>query len=113
MVESYFPNLTDLFESAPYIVVPLISVDQLVYENLSGAYSINAASDADKYATVIVKGVESVLNDIDENSVKVYVDLSGYGPGTHDVDVLVEGNDVRVSYETKVKKVTLIISQRR
>ena len=86
---------------------------QLVYENLSGAYSINAASDADKYATVIVKGVESVLKDIDENSVKVYVDLSGYGPGTHDVDVLVEGNDVRVSYETKVKKVTLIISQRR
>lgn len=86
---------------------------QLVYENLSDAYSINAASDADKYATVIVKGVESVLKDIDENSVKVYVDLSGYGPGTHDVDVLVEGNDVRVSYETKVKKVTLIISQRR
>lgn len=86
---------------------------QLVYENLSDSYSINAASDSDKYATVILKGVESVLKDIDENSVKVYVDLSGYGPGTHDVDVKVEGNDVRVSYETKVKKVTLIISQRR
>ena len=62
---------------------------------------------------IIFLDIDGVLNDIDENSVKVYVDLSGYGPGTHDVDVLVEGNDVRVSYETKVKKVTLIISQRR
>lgn len=86
---------------------------QLEYENLSDNYSINAASDADKYTTIVVKGVKSVIDEINEDSVKVYVDLKGYGPGTHDVDVIVEGSDVRVSYEAKVTKVTLIISQKR
>lgn len=86
---------------------------QLEYENLSDNYSINAASDADKYATIVVKGVKSVIDEIDADNIKVYVDLKGYGPGTHDVDIIVEGSDVRVSYEAKVSKVRLIISQKR
>lgn len=86
---------------------------QLVYENLSDNYSINAASGADASVNVVVKGVESVLEGIDADDVKVYVDLKGYGPGTHDVDVKVEGTDVRATYEPKVSKVTLIISKKR
>ena len=86
---------------------------QLEYENLSGSYSINAASGADKYATVIVKGVKSVIDAIDENNIKVYVDLKGYGAGTHEVDVIVECNDVKVTCTPKVKKVTLVISQKK
>lgn len=86
---------------------------QLVYENLSSNYSINAASDADKYATVVVKGVQSVIDEIDESKVKVYVDLKGYGVGTHEIDVIVECDDVKVTCTPKVKKVTLIISARR
>lgn len=86
---------------------------QIVYENLSDNYSINAASDNDKYATIIVSGVESVLNEITEENIKAYVDLEGYGPGTHDVDVKVEGNDVRAKYDAQESKVKLIISQKR
>lgn len=86
---------------------------QLQYENLSDRYSINAASDADKSVTVVVKGVQSVIDTITEENIKVYVDLTGYGPGTHDIDVIVEGSDVRVTYEPKVTKVSLIISQKR
>lgn len=86
---------------------------QLVYENLSDNYSINAASGADASVNVVIKGVESVIKEITNDDVKVYVDLKGYGPGTHDVDVKVEGSDVRVTYEPKVSKVTLIISQKR
>ena len=86
---------------------------QLVYENLASNYSINAASGKDTSVTVVVKGVESVLKDINEDDVKVYVDLTGYGPGTHDIDVVVEGSDIRATYEPKVSKVTLIISQKR
>ena len=86
---------------------------QLVYENLADNYSINAASGADTSVTVVVKGVESVIDSITEENVKVYVDLTGYGPGTHDVDVIVEGSDIRAVYEPKVSKVTLIISQKR
>jgi len=86
---------------------------QLEYINLDSNYSPNADSDADKYVTVVVKGVESIIEEIDADDIKVYVDLKGYGPGTHDVDVIVEGNDVRVSYEAKVSKVTWIISKNR
>lgn len=86
---------------------------QLVYENLSSSYSINAASDADKYATVVVKGVQSVIDTIDESKVKVYVDLKGYGVGTHEIDVIVQCDDVKVTCTPKVKKVTLVISSRR
>lgn len=86
---------------------------QLEYINLDSNYSPNADSDADKYVTVVVKGVESIIDEIDADDIKVYVDLKGYGPGTHDVDVIVEGNDVRVSYEAKVSKVTWIISKNR
>ena len=85
----------------------------LVYENLSDKYSINAASGSDASVSVVVKGVESVIKEIDKDNIKVYVDLKGYGPGTHDVDVKVEGSDVRASYEPKVSKVTLISSQKR
>lgn len=86
---------------------------QLEFENLSENYSPNAASSEDKYVTVVVKGVKSVIDNITENDVRVYVDLKGYGPGTHDVDVIVEGNDVRVTYEAKVTKVRWIISQKK
>ena len=86
---------------------------QLEYQNLSDNYSPNAASSEDKYVTVVVKGVKSVIDEIDENDVRVYVDLKGYGPGTHDVDVIVVGNDVRATFESKVSKVTWIISQKR
>ncbi len=86
---------------------------QLEYVNLSPNYSPNANSDSDKYVTVVAKGVKSVLDSITEENVKVYVDLKGYGPGKHEVDVIVEGSDVRVSYTPKVKKVTLIITRKR
>ncbi len=86
---------------------------QLQYENLSPRYSINAASDADKYDTVVIKGVESIINTLEDNNVKVYVDLAGYTAGTHEIDVLVECNDVRLTCTPKVKKVTLILSEKK
>ena len=86
---------------------------QLEFENLSENHSPNAATSEDKYVTVVVRGVKSVIDNITENDVRVYVDLKGYGPGTHDVDVIVEGSDVRVTYEAKVTKVRWIISQKR
>ncbi len=85
---------------------------QIEYENLGSGYSINAASDEDKYETVVVKGVQSVIDEITEDNVRVYVDLSGYGIGTHEVEVLVEGDDVKATYTPKVKTVTLIIREK-
>lgn len=86
---------------------------QLEYKNLSNNYSVNAASTNDMSVTVVVKGVKSVIENINEDSVHVYVDLKDYKAGTYDVDVIVEGSDVRATYESKVKSVSLILSQKR
>jgi len=59
--------------------------------------------------TVIVKGVESVIKDIDASSISAYVDLTDYTEGTHEVKVQVEGNDVRVKYEPKTTTVKIDI----
>ncbi len=85
------------------------------YENLDERYMPNAVDKEDKYATVIVKGVESVIESLDEKAIKVYVDLKGYTPNngeTIDADVIVECDDVRLSCAPKVKKVSLVITRK-
>jgi YbbR domain-containing protein len=79
------------------------------YQNLADHLSVNAKTENDRTVTVIVKGVKSVLDDIDPNSIRVYVDLKGYGPGEHEIDVIVERTDLRVTYLPKIKRVTLVI----
>ena len=80
-------------------------------KNLAPGLAAVTVGEESNRIPVIVKGVESVLNNIDPTSISAYVDLSGYGEGTHEVDVIVEGSDVRVSYTPKTKKVKLIISK--
>lgn len=79
------------------------------YQNLGSNYTVNAKSIPDRSITVIVKGVDSVINNLDANMIRAYVDLKGYGPGEHEVDVQIERTDLRVIYLPKVKKVTLIV----
>jgi len=86
---------------------------QIEYENLGSNYSINAASNADQYATVIVKGVSSVINAITAENVTAYVDLNGYGIGTHEIEIIVTGTDVKATYAPKVKTISLVISQKK
>lgn len=83
------------------------------YENLGSNYSVNAKTAADSSITVIVKGVSSVLENIDPNTIRAYVDLKGYGVGEHSVDVLINRSDLRATYVPKVKKVTLVIKQKK
>jgi YbbR domain-containing protein len=78
-------------------------------KNLDGKYEAQAGSSSDQSVTVIVKGVASVLNNIDPANIKAYVDLSGYGVGNYDVDVEVERIDMRLTYVSKVKKVNVNI----
>ncbi|MDD2469622.1 MAG: CdaR family protein [Bacilli bacterium] len=83
------------------------------YENLGNNYTVNAKSKDDRSITIIVKGVSSVLNTINPVNIRAYVDLKGYGVGEHEVDVIVERSDLRVTYVPKVKKVTLIIKAKK
>ncbi len=82
---------------------------QIEIINLGDNYSVTALSDAHKEITVIAKGVESVINNIEGDEIKAQVDLSGFGPGTHEVPVILSSDDIRVSLIPKVSTVKVRI----
>ena len=80
--------------------------------NLSSDLKATAVSSSDSVVDVNIKGVSRVINSITSDSITAYVDLSGYGEGEHEVEVNVEGNDVRVQYIPKTKKVKIKVSKK-
>lgn len=84
----------------------------LIWRNLDlSKYKVQASSASDTNVTIILKGVSSVINSIQANDVTAYLDLSGYSEGEYEVDVQVEGNDTRVEYVAKTKKVKVKITK--
>lgn len=77
--------------------------------NLDSKYKVQAASEADGQITVIVKGSSSVINELKSENISATIDLSGLSEGTHEVDVKVTGDDLKVTYESKTKKVKVKI----
>ena len=67
-------------------------------KNLASGLTANAKSEADQTVNVVVKGVQSVIDNISADDINPYVDLSGYSSGEHEVAVLVENDDPRVEY---------------
>lgn len=86
-----------------------ISGVRLSSKNLSGDYVVQVANDSVNEIPVILKGVKSVISDINASDVEAYVDLKDYQEGTHDVKVQVVGNDNRVIYEPKISTVKIVI----
>ena len=80
--------------------------------NLADGYIVQGVSASDTSVSVTIKGVESVIKDITSDDVTAYLDLSGYGEGIHEVDVLVTGDDVKVEYVAKTKKVKVKITKK-
>ena len=80
-------------------------------ENLGSGLKAQALSEADSRITVIVEGSEEVINSLDSNTIKAYVDLKKYGVGEHEVEVSVTGSDVKLTYKPKTKKVKIKITQ--
>lgn len=81
--------------------------------NLNEKFKAQGATEEDVAVTISVKGVESVIKDIDATTIIAYVDLTNYKePGTYDVDVKIESNDSRITYLSKTKKVKIIISKK-
>lgn len=80
------------------------------YKNLPSNYKVQAFDEASIKTTVIIKGVSSVIETLDPTSIKAYVDLSGLAPGEQDITIIVEGNDLRLTYLPKTLTVRLKIS---
>ena len=78
--------------------------------NIGDNLVANASSVDDTTATVIAKGVHSVLDSIDTSKISAYVDLTGYGVGNHNVAVVIQSDDPKVQFVSKVKTINIIIS---
>lgn len=82
-------------------------------ENLDSRYSVQALSDEDSKVTVVVSGSEDIVNAVDASSIRAYIDLKDYGVGEHEVEVKVTGDDLKLSYSSKTKKVKIKITEKR
>lgn len=82
------------------------------HTNLANGYTAGIASGYDNTVTVIAKGVESVLNSFDQTKIIATVDLSGLTAGTHEVEVKVTSDDVRVKLIPKVSTIKIVITRR-
>ena len=82
-------------------------------ENLDSKYSVQALSDEDSKVTVVVSGSEDIVNEVDASSIRAYIDLKDYGVGEHEVEVKVTGDDLKLSYSSKTKKVKIKITEKR
>lgn len=80
--------------------------------NLGNEYKVSAASSEDSFVQVNVKGVSSVIDQITADNINAYIDLQGYTEGEYEVDVNVEGTDLRVEYISKTKKVKVKITKK-
>ena len=61
---------------------------------------------------VIVKGVSTVLNKLESEDIKAYVDLSDLTEGEYPVPVMVTGKDLKLSYSSRTTKINIIISKK-
>ncbi len=84
----------------------------LEYENLGEGLTVQAASADSTKVVVSVKGVQTVLSELDPTTIKAYVDLKGLGVGDHEIPVQVIGSDTKVKYSSKTTKIKLRITQK-
>ena len=87
-----------------------ISGVKLSYINLGSDYTVQATSENATEISVILKGVESVISNIDATGVEAYIDLKDLTEGEHKVKIKVKGDDPRVNYEPKVTETTIKIA---
>lgn len=82
------------------------------FKNLGANYKVQALTDDDRQVTVVVSGSSDVVKNVEATSIKPYIDLKDYGVGTHEVKVQVSGDDLKLNYESKTKKVKIVITEK-
>lgn len=73
-----------------------VQVSNVSSRNLGSGYTANIRGTSS--IPVIVKGVQSVIDEVDEDSIRAYIDLEGYTPGEYDVEVKIENDDPRLNF---------------
>ena len=86
---------------------------RIIYENLANDLTVMTMSEEDVKTSVIVKGSEESLKNLDSSKILATIDLKDKtSPGEYEVDVKVTGEDVKLKYEPKTTKVKVIIRKK-
>jgi len=80
--------------------------------NLEDGYAVQALDESYSSVTVIVKGSQDVIDSLDASTIYASIDLAGLQAGQHEVDVKVSGDDNRLSYTSRIKKVKVLITEK-
>lgn len=89
-----------------------ISGIKIETQNIGAGLVANAKGGSDPDITVIVKGVASVIDKLTEKDIKAYIDLTGYGTGSHSVPISVTTDDVKVKVVSSIKTLDIIINKK-
>ena len=73
-----------------------LNVSNIDGKNLAEGYNANILTSGG--IEVQVKGVQSNIDKIEASNVRAYVDLSGLGEGTHQVEVKIDNNNPLIQY---------------
>ena len=84
-----------------------VDVTTIEEKYLADGYRANIISSTK--TQVLVKGVKSNIDSIDSSDIKAYVDLSGLGEGTHEVEVKVDNTNPLINYVVTNKITVKII----
>lgn len=79
--------------------------------NLASGLRVQALSKDDSSISVVLSGSASVLKEVNAASINAYIDLSDLSIGDHEVEIKVSGEDNRITYASKIKKVKIRISK--
>ncbi len=86
---------------------------RIIHENLNPELIVMTMSENDVKTSVIIKGSEDSLKNLDSSKITATIDLAKYtSPGEYEVEVKVSGEDVKLSYEPKTTKVKVIIRKK-
>ena len=78
--------------------------------NLGEGLKVKALGKENSFISVIVKGSKEALDKVESSNIRATVDLSEYTtPGEYEVDVKVSGDDLKLSYTSKTKKIKVEI----
>ncbi len=73
-----------------------VAISTVSQKNLASGLTANIVGT--NSIKVIVKGVQSVLDTVTENTINAYIDLENYTAGEYDVQVKIDNNDPKVNY---------------
>ena len=99
-------SITDTSSEPVKFSIPLTGM------NVGEGLTAQPVDNENGFITVEVQGAASILSNISESDITVYVDLTGLGEGTYTKEVIVKGSNPLVTYKAKKNEATVVITKK-